>query len=442
MAKRKKSKWWLIILLLLLLLAVIGYFFGKRNKKDIEKVTIDKSALHTINELVAANGKIFPITEVKISSDVSGEVVELMVNEGDSVVAGQVLAKINPESYVSAVARGKASLNSAKSQRVMSMSRVKSSEAQLEQIKVQLKNAERIHKRNTELKDQGVLSLADWESSLSNVEVLRANKKSAEANIFSAKEDVKANDYSVASSQASLREVKANLSKTTITAPLSGTISLLNVKQGERVVGTMQMAGTEMMRIANLNAMEVQVEVSENNILKVSVGDSVDVEVDAFYDRTFKGYVTQIANTASNANSSTTQSLSSTQVTNFVVKIQIDPSSYKDLLVNRRYVFRPGMSANVNIYTDRKADILTVPIQAVTAREIDEKVQEVVFVVKADTLQRHIVKTGIQDDKNIEILSGLEQGIDVVTGPYDVLAKKLKEGTAIEEKVKKEDEEK
>jgi len=442
--KRKTRRYILLAILLLAVLAIISFIF-KNNSKSDPKVTVDDSKITSINEIVTGSGKIFPEKEIKISSDVSGEIVELYVVEGDSVKAGQVLAKIDPESYVSAVERGKASLNNAKAQKSISKSQVLASQAQKEQILAQLANAQAIHNRNKNLLSEGVISQAEFDNSKSNLNALEANIKASNSNIQSSEEQAKAAQFTIKSAEASLRELQTSLSRTTIKAPVSGVISLLNVEQGERVVGTIQMAGTEMMRIANLNAMEVQVEVSENNILKVETGDSVNIEVDAYLDRIFKGYVTEIANTASNATSGASQAalLSSTQVTNFIVKIRIDPDSYLDIISGNKYAFRPGMSASVDIFTNREEGILTVPIQAVTAREeeIDGKevVNEIVFVVEADTVRQVVVKTGIQDDNNIHILSGLEEKQKVVTGPYSILAKELENGNKIEIQEKSDD---
>lgn len=436
--KKKKSRKWIWLSLLAILLALIIFGVVKSNIKENPKVTIEKSSLNSINELVTGSGKIFPEKEVKISSDVSGEIVELYVVEGDSVKAGQILAKIDPESYVSAVERGKASLNNAKAQRSISKSQVSGSQAQKEQILAQLSNAETIHKRNVKLLADGVISQAEFDNSKSNLDALYANMRASESNIVSSEEQAKAADFTIKSAEASLRELQTSLSRTTIKAPVSGVVSLLNVEKGERVVGTIQMAGTEMMRIANLNAMEVQVEISENNILKVTEGDSVNIEVDAYLDKIFKGYVTEIANTASNATSSASQAalLSSTQVTNFIVKIRIDSESYQDILSTNSYAFRPGMSASVDIFTNRKENIITVPIQAVTGREEEvdgkEQLNEIVFVYEADSVKQVKVKTGIQDDTNIHIVSGIEDGTEVVTGPYSILAKELENGSKVD----------
>jgi HlyD family secretion protein len=245
-------------------------------------------------------GKIFPETEVKISSDVSGEIVELYVNEGDSVVAGQILAKINPDAYISAVERGEASLNGSKAQLAISKSQIESNKAQMEQILAQLENARTIHKRNESLKKDGVISQAELDQSQASLRQLEANYRASQASIKSAQQNAEASEYSIRGANASLKELKTSLNRTTIKAPTSGIVSKLSVEKGERVVGTIQMTGTEMMRISNLNAMEVQVDVSENDVLKVSVGDEVEIEVDAYLGRKFKGTVSQIANSASN----------------------------------------------------------------------------------------------------------------------------------------------
>lgn len=436
--RKKRSTRWIWIVFGLLVLAAIAIIIINRQFEDKVEVTVEKSKLTMINEVVTGSGKIFPETEIAISSDVSGEIIELYVAEGDSVKVGQLLAKIDPDTYVSAVERGRASLNNAKAQRSIAKAQLASSEAQKQQIEAQLSNAEKINNRNKQLLEDGVISQAEYDSSLANLEALQANINSSNSNILSSQESAKAAEYTIKSAEASLRELQTSLSRTTIKSPVSGVISLLNVEAGERVVGTIQMTGTEMMRIANLNAMEVQVEISENNILKVQEGDSVDIQVDAYFDRKFKGIVTEIANTASNSTGLTSQAalLSSTQVTNFICKIRIDQTSYIDILSKEnKYAFRPGMSATVDIYTNKVEDVLTVPIQAVTARENEDEdndeIEEVVFVLEADTLRKVVVKTGIQDDKNIHVLNGLKENETVVTGPYSILSKELEKGQEV-----------
>ncbi|MBT8191518.1 MAG: efflux RND transporter periplasmic adaptor subunit [Bacteroidia bacterium] len=447
MAKKKKRTWLIIASIILIGLLIAAAIYKSKSKPKGEEITTEKVSMRTIKETVSASGRIFPEKEVKISSDVSGEIVELFVMEGDSVLMGQILANIDPESYESAVARSEAAVSGAKSQLAISKSNKENSIAQKAQISAQLKNATKILARNSQLLRDGIISQAEYDQAVSNVENLEANLQAADANIRSAEQSIESAKFNVESAEASLKEMQTSLKRTTIEAPVNGIVSSLSVEQGERVVGTMQMSGTEMMRIANLNSMEVQVDVSENDIIRVGVGDLVDIEVDAFLDKIFKGTVTEIANSASNISSG---ALNTDQVTNFIVKIRINPESYNELVVpGQRFPFRPGMSASVDIYTNEKNDILSVPIQAVTAREIDpdeddekdeKEFKEVVFVFSADTVSMKEVKTGIQDDEYIEILEGLGDEDEVVTGPYKTISSKLEDGE--EAHIKKEDKDK
>jgi len=447
MAKRKRNNTLIIALVVIIAILVALAVWKSNSRSDAEKVSVEKVQKRTLTEKVAASGKVFPRTEVKISSDVSGEIIELPVEEGDSVTVGQLLAKIDPDVIRAQVERTSAGVNSAKAQLANARSQVKQFEAQKEQIESQLKNAQDIHQRNEKLYKDGIISDLDFESSLANVQQLEANLRSAEANIEAAQESVRSAEFQVKSSQATLNETQTSLRRTTIYAPIGGIVSSLSVEEGERVVGTIQMTGTEMMRIANLNEMEVQVEVSENDIPRVSIGDEVDVEVDAYLDRIFKGRVSQIANSALGTAASTTVSLTTDQVTNFVVTIDLDPKSYEDLTSPQNpHPFRPGMSASVEIYTQTVDGALTVPIQAVTTREEDEEsdeessgddleaIKEVVFLIPegTDTVRLVEVKTGIQDDKYIHVTSGLNEGDEIVIGPYTAVARKLEEGDAIE----------
>jgi HlyD family secretion protein len=451
--KKKSSKWiiWTLAGLLVLLLA--GAAIKARKKPKGESVETEKVTLREIREIVSASGKIFPEKEVKISSDVSGEIVELYVKEGDSVKAGQILAKIDPEAYVSAVERAEASVNASKSELARSNSAIENATAQIEQIKAQLENTRRIHERNKKLKADGIISTQDFEASESNLAQIEANLKSAEASYRSAQQGSKSAEYNVASSQASRKEIQTSLSRTTISAPTSGIISVLNVEQGERVVGTIQMTGTEMMRIANFNSMEVRVEVSENDILRVSLGDTADIEVDAYLDKKFKGIVTEMASSAANTGNAQIQQLTSDQVTNFIVKIRILADSYTNL-ADQKMPFRPGMSATVDINTNTEKNVISIPIQAVTTREKKDKedkkgqdsskvkteaeIEEVVFVYEADTARMVNVVTGIQDNEYIQILSGLQPDQEVIIGPYATVSRKLKNGLALEHKKKEE----
>lgn len=459
--KKSRKRFWFFIILLLLLAAIVGYvFFKKSNEPKGIEVVFDTVQKRTIDEKVSASGRIFPEKEIKISSDVSGEIVELYVMEGDSVRAGQLLAKIDPEAYVSAVQRGEANVSGARSQLAVTKSTRESSIAQKEQIATQLKNASKILERNKQLLSDGIISQADFDQAEANVENLNANMRAAEASIRSADESIKGSEYSIESAQATLNELKTNLGRTTIKAPVGGIVSSLSVEQGERVVGTIQMTGTEMMRIANLNSMEVQVDVSENDIVRVKLGDKVDVEVDAYLDEKIRGTVSEIANSASNI-SGAAAALNTDQVTNFAVKIRLDANSYQQLITSKqKYPFRPGMSASVDIYTSQAKDVLTIPIQAVTAKEINKEEEqavdgepekektnddfkEIVFVHSADTVEMREVKTGIQDDEYIQVLDGLAMDEEIIKGPYSAVATKLEEGSEVtakedKKKIKKE----
>lgn len=468
-SKPKRRRTLVYVLIGVLGLLIVAATLKARQKPKGEEVTVENAQRRTIKETVSASGKIFPETEVKISSDVSGEVIEMYVKEGDSVTVGQVLAKIKPDEYQSAVERGQAAVNSARSQRQISSTNVQGSSAQIEQMRAdrdrvaaQLEAARKTHERNEKLYKDGVISAADYEASLSNfrgfessLASANAMLKSAESNLTSARENVNVAEYGISSAQASLKELRTSLQKTIITAPVSGIISKLSVEKGERVLGTIQMAGTELMRIANMHSMEVQVDVSENDILKVSVGDEAEVEVDAYLGRKFKGKVTEIANSASNVGTAGV-SLNTDQVTNFIVKIRIDPASYADLSKTTGHnPFRPGMSASVDIFTHTADNTLSVPLIAVTARDNeadkdkkaapkqdeglaekeskkdDSVIKEIVFVVVGDTVTVREVKTGVQDNDYIEIVSGLQEGETVVTGPYTAVARKLKAGSRI-----------
>ena len=453
MATKKKRNWiiWVLAAAVLALVALV--IIKARSKPKGTEVDLAKVEKRSIKETVSASGKIYPATEVKISSDVSGEIVELYVMEGDSVVVGQILAKIDPDSYLSAVERGRASVNSSKSQLAMARSQIENSRAQLEQIKAQLENARSIHKRNEQLRKDGVISQVEFDQSQSNLRGLEANLRAAEASIKSAEQNAEGQQYAIKSSEANLKELQTSLSRTTIKAPVSGIISSLSVEKGERVVGTIQMTGTEMMRISNLNNMEVQMNVNENDIPKVSLGDMADVKVDAYDGKTFSGTVTEIANSAANLANST---LSATdQVTNFIVKITVDATSYNALIKSgNKYPLRPGMTAAVDVYTNEASGVIAVPIQAVTVREklnvkeekkellTEEDYEELVFIMQGDSAVRKAVVTGIQDDEYIEIKSGLTGSEEVISGPYNFLSKEIKQGDIIRKKEEKKDDKK
>ncbi len=430
----------ILVIFALIVLGVIAAIALGGRKESGTKVFTTEAKARTIQEVVSASGKIFPQIEVKISSDVSGEVVELYVEEGDSVVPNQLLAKIDADAFQSQVARGVAGVNSSKAQLANAKAQINSLEAQKAQIEAQLINAREIYNRNKGLAADGVVSQADLETSEANLRVLEANLSAAESNILGAKESARAADFGVQSSQATLDELRTSLRRATIYAPMGGVVSLLNVEEGERVVGTIQMTGTELMRIANLNAMEVRVEVSENDVPTVKIGDRVEVEVDAYLNRKFIGRVTQIANSSTTAGLADNV-LNSDQVTNFEVRISINPESYADLVASgNTYPFRPGMSAGVDILTRAEEGVISIPIEAVTTREKkseDEDIvgtdnlEEVVFVVSGDTVMQTTVTTGVQDANVIAIMSGLSGGEQVIAGPYTALSRKLKGGDKV-----------
>ncbi len=464
MATKKRKNILIYVLLGVFAILIIAAVIKAKGSKQGTEVQTEKSELRTIRETVKASGKVFPKTEVKISSDVSGEIVELYIKEGDSVSAGQILARVDPEAYNSQVERAQAGVNSAKSSVANAQSQIEASTAQMEQISAQLANAKDIHRRNEKLFKEGVISEQDFEASQTNVRTLESNLRAAQANIRSAQQSARASEFQVKSAQATLKELNTNLKRTTIYASMDGIVSKLNVEKGERVVGTSMMAGTEILRIADLREMEVQVEVTENDLPRMAIGQVVDIEIDAYLDRLFKGKVVEIAHTANvmtGASGTGVVNLTTDQVTNFVVTIDIDAESYADLIKpGKPYPFRPGMSASVEIYTKTVENVVSVPIQAVTTRDREKKegdtkakqvsqdspssfrdeIMEVVFVfTEADTVEMKEVVTGIQDNDYIQIVSGLEAGEEVVTGPYSEVSRKLKEGDKVarEEKDKK-----
>ena len=431
-----------LVLGIVVLLIIAAVIFSGRGE-DGTRVFVEEVRQRPIQEVVSASGKIFPQTEVKISSDVSGEVVELYVEEGDSVVPNQLLAKIDADAYQSQVARGVAGVNSSRAQLANAQAQINTQKAQREQTLAQLENARDQLKRNEQLFKDEVISRSELEARQAEVRGLEANLSAAESAVRAAEETARAADYNIQSSEATLGELRTSLRRTTLYAPMGGVVSLLNIEEGERVVGTIQMTGTELMRIANLNAMEVRVEVSENDVPSVKLGDKAEVEVDAYLNRTFAGTVTQIANSSTTAGLADNV-LNSDQVTNFEVRISIDPESYADLIAaGNSYPFRPGMSASVDILTQLAPDAISVPIESVTTREQTEDatadstgvgtndLKEVVFVVRGDTVAEVPVVTALQDAKHIQVTSGLAVDDKVVAGPYGALSRDLQSGERV-----------
>ncbi|MGM1055215.1 MAG: efflux RND transporter periplasmic adaptor subunit [Bacteroidota bacterium] len=386
-----------------------GWFGASGNIKDVEITKIEPIQ---IIETVSATGKIQPELEIKLSSEVSGEIIELPVVEGQLVEKGDLLVRINPDIYQSSLLRSRAGLQNVR--------------ANYAQAEANLKEAKANYERNKTLFERGVISKAEWDRAVAAYEVAEAAKNAAY--------------YSMQSASATVTEAVDNLARTSIFSPMRGTISKLAVELGERVVGTQQMAGTEIMRVANLASMEVEVDVNENDIVKVSVNDSAIVEVDAYLKREFKGVVTEISNSA-------IEGLTADQVTNFKVKVKILKSSYEDLLEGKpeNYSpFRPGMTATVDIITRKRDNVIGVPISAIvirsdttstpeqkTAAATDKKF-ETVFVKQGNQAKLRVVTTGIQDNRNIEIVSGLEEEETVITGPYNTVTKSLKDGDEVQ----------
>ncbi|WP_298148372.1 efflux RND transporter periplasmic adaptor subunit [Flavobacterium sp.] len=424
-----KKKVWIIVIVLvaviggLLYAASTGAFKKSGEEKEVETVV---ASTQTIVETVSATGKIQPEVEVKISSEVSGEIIALPVKEGQVVKKGDLLVRINPDLYTSGLNRTVAGLSQTK--------------AGLSQADAQFTEAKAAYDRNKTLYDKGIISRADFEKAVSAFEVAKANKQSAY--------------YNVASASATVKEAKDNLGRTTIYAPADGTISMLNVELGERVLGTQQMAGTELLRVANLNQMEVEVDVNENDIVKVSIGDSAKIQVDAYLKKEFKGIVTSISNSASTATTAD-------QVTNFKVKVRLLKESYADLLEGKPATyspFRPGMTATVDIITKTRVNVIAVPISSVVVKSDtlpvkkpqfempdeakpeetpapkSDKRLECVFVKVGNKAKIRIVKTGIQDNSNIEIISGLKKGDVVITGPFGLVSKELNSGDLVKTK--------
>ncbi len=422
--KKKNTFVYLLVLsIVVILLLLVGKKAGWFGKEMALKVATEKVQKKTITEIITANGKIEPQLVVKISPEVPGEIIELPVKEGDKVAQGDLLVVVRPDIYISNRNRNEAALNSQK--------------ARMAQAEAQLVEKELTYKRSKQLYEKSTIAKSDFET-------IEASYKVAQAEVQAAR-------FSIKSAESSLNEAQENLTKTKIYSPISGTVSKLNVEKGEKVVGTNQFAGTELMTIADLTKMEVKVEVNENDIVNVEKLDTASIQIDAYLKRKFKGVVTEIASSA-NVLGATTD-----QVTNFNVKILLLQESYQDLLVNNptKNPFLPGMSATVEIQTKTKRDVLAIPIQSVTTRGTNGGIKqsstqtegdanstkvalkepeqlEVVFVKRKDLARQVKVKTGIQDNTAIEVLEGLTLEDEIITAPYGLISKLLKDSTAIE----------
>lgn len=456
----KNTKWILVIVGLLLLVLIILSATGAFGKAEGTKVTTEKVQKRTIIEVVNASGKVYPEIEVKVSPDISGEITELTVQEGDTVKRGQLLARIYADIY--SLQRDQAASGVAQSQAQVASSRaqVANSRAGLEALKATVDQAQKTYNMQKKLYDEKVISQAEFNISDANLRTATANYNAAVQAIRGTQASVQGAQANVQSALSNLQKANKDLGRTAVLAPMDGVVSLLNVKKGERVVGSNMMAGTEMLRIADMAKIEVRVDVGENDVPKVKLGDNAIVTIDAYSDKKFKGIVTQIASSNTGA-AGGSQLTTGSDVTQYKVYIRLLPESYRDLISKGSFPFRPGMNASADIQTKTHSNILSVPINAVTTRDpkdstnakmnakvtredIDgsdsntDELDVVVFVMDKDNKVRSvIVKTDIQDINYIEVTSGLKEGDEVVTGPYDVVSKTLKNGALVKKVDKK-----
>lgn len=397
------------------LIIFIILFKDKFNDRDLTTVVVEEAAKRSLTESVSANGKIYPFKEVKLSLEVPGEVIKIYVNEGDSVKKGALLLEINADSYESSVSQSNAAYHQA-------MANLSNSKARNSQANAQFQIIETDYNRKKALFASGIISAVEFEASESQYFAAVGEKEASN-------QTVQASKFQVESALAGLQQTKDNLARTKLYAPMSGIVSKLNVEQGEKVVGTASMAGTELITISDFSEMELKIEVGENEVLQISKGDTSIIEVDAYLGEEIRGIVSQVAY-SSNA-------LLDQQVTKFEVKIKLIPSSYQHLISkDNKLPFRPGMSATAEIITNNKSNILCVPIQSVTLRDLNEEDDfeektPVVFVYQNEMVVLKEVKTGIQDDSYIEVLSGVSEGESVVTAPFKAISKELENETKV-----------
>ena len=440
--KKKKSNrlyWYIggclaVLIILLLILSKTGVI----GKSDVPEVLTEKISKKTIREVISASGKLKPEKEVSISTDVSGEIIELNIKEGDKIIQGQLLLRIKPDEYQSMVEDADAAYNT-------SIASMKTAKSNMDQMQAMYNKAKAEYDRYLVLKQKNAISATDFEN-------IESQYLSAKAQLESAKQNVIGSDYAAKSADARKRKAYENLRKTSIYSPIDGIVTKLNNQLGERVVGTAQMMGTVIMKIADLNLMVADIDVNENDIIRIKLGDTADIEVDAFLDKKFKGIVTEIANSSKESTSSL-----SDQITTFSVKIRLLEASYKTLIDPRLAVstpFRPGMSAMVDINTNIAKNVLSAPNLAETTRDKDkqvknskkpkkedakdeditknkDKLEQVVFIYEKGTVRMTKVETGIQDDSYIQIKSGLKEGDEVISGPYSTVSKLLKDGQTV-----------
>lgn len=447
----KTTKWILIgtgvLIVLLIVLSKTGVF----GKAEGIKVTTETVKKRTIVELVNASGKVYPEIEVKISPDISGEITELYVKEGDTVKTGQILGRIYADIYSLQRDQAASILAQSQAQIANSQAQVANQTAALQALKASLEQAQKTFDMQKKLFDDKVISKNEFNIAEAGLKTAQANYNAAREGIRSIEANVQSAKANAQSSRASLERANKDLSRTAIIAPMDGIISLMSVKKGERVVGSNMMAGTEMMRVADMSTFEVRVDVGENDVPKVKVGDKATITIDAYNDRKFSGIVTQVASSNNGAASTSLNASTSTDATQYKVYIRILPESYKDLQAKNPIPFRPGMSATADIETETRENVLSVPINAVTTRDRDDSTANngggskeevavrnsdvseiVVFVLQPDqTVKKVKVSTSIQDINYIEITEGLKEGEEVVSGPYDVVSKTLKNGSHV-----------
>ena len=444
MAKKKRKIWWIILSLVILIILLVALkAAGVIGKEEGLKVATEKTARRTIIETVNASGKVYPETEVKVSPDISGEIVELNYEEGDSVRKGAVLARIYADIYSTQRDQAAAMVEQERAN-------VENSKAQLPGLKSAVELAQRAYDRQKQLLAEKVISASEFEQAENAL-------RKGQADYNAALQGIRRAEAGILSANANLDKAAKDLGRTAVIAPRDGVISLMSVKKGERVVGANMMAGTEMLRIADMSVMEVQVDVGENDIPKVTLNDSALVEIDAYNNRKFKGVVTKIASSNTTA-ASASASATTTDVTNYKVHIRLLPDSYKDLLGKGKHPFRPGMNASADIQTTTRPNVISVPYNAVTTREkgtdkvantnkdkkeeegiqeqdkagLNSDMDEVVYVLQPDgSVKKRVVKSGVQNINHIEIIDGLKEGEEVVVSPYNVVHKILKDGTKV-----------
>lgn len=435
--KKSRKRLWIMLGAVLLVVVVAGGVAAKNKGKDKgTKVTVEKAAVRTITHLVTATGKVQPETEVRVSPEVGGEIIELPVKEGQSVKKGDVLVRIKPDFYRAQVEQQEAALAAAKASSVLSQAH--------------LTKAQQDFKQANDLYAKQLISDADFTAARTNLDVAQADFQSSQAQIRR--------------TEGALDQFRDQLNKTTLIAPMDGTISSLSSEVGERVIGGGQFAGTEIMRVADLGNMELRVKVNENDIVSVKIGDKATISIDAYPGRKFLGTVREISNSANNlgagGSGAAAQAAASVsdEVTNFLVKIRITDKDAR---------LRPGMSATTDIETETVENVVSVPIQSVTvraaggmtseelqqknAKEAQEKsgnelevknerdearrnrdhLQRVVFIKTGDTVKLQKVETGLADNTNIEIKSGVKVGDEVVSGSYAAISRLLKDGMKV-----------